>query len=262
MTADRIVLNPRALGPLGLIRELRRARRVGPGPETVFRLLRPFHGPGFDGLYARVMADETGRRILRAGRSLHPALLDLERLRGLPEDTLGRVYARFMDDNAIDIVSFAEASLEHMRREDYATDEAWTLANRLRDIHELVHVVSGYGTDELGEMCELAFNAHEDPRHAASRIAIRVNCAGFRRRGFTHAEAEIDEAYRRGNRAGLMVGADWEAMLDWPLAEVRRVLSIDPPRSYAPIPPTGEAPQPGDLLRAIRIRLEPPRRAA
>ncbi len=221
MSTKSVVVNPRKLGPLGFVREVVRARRVGPGPETVFRLLRPFHGPEFDAIYDRVMADETGRRILREGRSLHPVLLDFDRLRSLSSGTVGYEYVCFMEANEIDIVSFAEASLRHMAREDYANEEAWALANRLRDIHEIVHVISGYGTDVLGEMCELAFKIREDPRPRAARFAIRVNVANFRRNRSRHAEAAIGQAFQRGCRVGLMVGADWEAMMDWQLALIR-----------------------------------------
>lgn len=258
MSRTRVVLNPRSLGPLGLLRELTRARRAGPGPETVFRLLRPFHGPQLDSIFARCMGDPTARRILEQGRSLHPVLLDADRLRGLADGTLGREYLRFMEANQIDIVSFAEASWKYMLREDYASEEAWTLANRLRDIHEIVHVISGYGTDVLGEMCELVFNLQEDPRPRATWIAVRANIAAFRRLGALHAEDAIRHAYRRGQRAGLMVGADWEAMLDWPLERVRETLGIDPPAPYAPVPATGEPdlppPHPRDLLSLPFIR--------
>jgi len=137
-------------------------------PEAVFRRSRPFHGPRFDAVYAQVMGDETGRRILREGRSLLPVLLDRDRLRSLPGGSLGGEYVRFVEENEVDVVGFAEASLRHMAREDYATDEAWALANRMRDVHDLVHVVSGYGTDLLGEMCTLAFGIRQDPRSTAA----------------------------------------------------------------------------------------------
>jgi len=54
MRNQSVVLNPRNLGVLGLVREAARARRVGPTPETVFRLFRPFHGPALDEIYERV----------------------------------------------------------------------------------------------------------------------------------------------------------------------------------------------------------------
>ena len=262
MTTKSVVVNPRKLGPLGFVREVVRARRVGPGPETVFRLFRPFHGPEFDAIYDRVMADETGRRILREGRSLHPVLLDFDRLRSLSSGTLGYEYACFMEANEIDIVSFAEASLRHMVREDYANDEAWALANRLRDIHEIVHVISGYGTDVLGEMCEIAFNIREDPRPRAACFAIRTNVSNFRRNGYRHAEAAIGQAFQRGRCVSLMVGADWEAMMDWQLDDIRARLGISKPPSYEPIPPTGESPALIDLLRAAFGRTPDGRLAA
>ncbi len=124
----------------------------------------------------------------------------------------------------------------------------------MRDIHEIVHVISGYGTDVLGEMCELAFNSREGPRPKATKFAIRVNVSNFRRHGYRHAEAAIQEAFRRGRRAGLMVGSDWEAMMDWRLEDVRVNLGISEPPPYRPIPAPGEAdlPRPAitDLIRA------------
>ncbi|MGH0033332.1 MAG: Coq4 family protein [Myxococcota bacterium] len=254
MRTGSVVVDRKRLGPVGFVREVVRARRTGPEPETVFRLLRPFHGPQLDTIYDRVMADPTGRRLLREGHSLQPLLLDLPRLRALPDGTLGREYARFMDDNGIDIVSFAEASLRHMKRSDYANDETWTLVNRARDIHEIVHVVSGYGTDVLGEMCEIAFNIEDDPRPKAARFAIRVNAAMFRRHGYDHGDAAIAEAFERGAKMGLTVAVDWEALLEEPLDAVRAGLGIEPPRLYRPIPPPGEpefgTPAFSDLLHA------------
>lgn len=258
MASESILVNPRKLGLRDFFREMAHAQRAGPVPETVFRLFRPFHGPQLDAIYRRVMADPTGRRILREGRSLQPVLTDLDRLRGLPEGTLGNAYARFMDDNGIDIVSFAEASLRHMAREDYSTDEAWSLVNRMRDTHEIVHLVSGYGTDQLGEMCQLAFILDEDPRPRATRFIIRANLVEFRRQGFRHAEATITEAFRRGRaRTALLLAVDWECLLDRRLDDVRARLGIPPPPAYPPIAPIGESPRPTDLLRAALFTRDP-----
>lgn len=258
MSPESVVVNPRRLGPAGWLREIAFAARNGPEPETVFRLLRPFHGPEFDAIYARCRADPTARRLLAAGRSLQPALLDFERLRALPVGTLGREYLRFVEDNGLDIVSFAEASLRHMAREDYATEDAWVLANRMRDIHELIHVVSGYGTDVLGEMCELVFNLREDPRPKAAWFAVRTNIAKFRRMGASHAEGAIRTAAERGRRTHLLVGADWEGLLDRPLVEVRQELGVSPPPDYVPVlsPADGPPPPPGprDLVAALFVR--------
>lgn len=44
------------------------------------------------------------------------------------------------------------ASEEIPRGVGLSADEQW-LANRLRDIHDLQHVLTGYGPDPLGELC-------------------------------------------------------------------------------------------------------------
>ena len=122
------------------------------------------------------------------------------------------------------------------------------------DIHELVHVASGYGTDELGEMCVLAFANRESSRPKAIRFAIRINVARFRRHGFEHAETVIAKAFRRGAHARSMISADWEAMMDWQLDDVRAHLGVSEPPHYEPILPTGEAPGFADLVRGVFTR--------
>ena len=189
--------------------------------------------------------------LLQKGRSLHPVLLDFDAMRAMPEGSLGRAYVEFMESNAIDIVSFAEASFKNMKREDYANGSAWAMANRLRDIHEIVHVLSGYGTDVLGEMCELVFNLDEDPRPQAVRFVVRMNLIKFEEAGHAHARAAIAEACARGKKAGVLVGQDWAEMLKGDLEDVRKHLGIEPPVEYRPIDFQESPPTPSLMLRAL-----------
>ncbi len=260
--SSSIVVNPRKLGLRGWIqvgRMLTRARRQGGAvevdPEVVFIVIRPFHGPELDAIYERCMADPDARRVLEHDESLHPLLGDLPRLRALADGTVGREYARLMGDDGLDMVAFAEASWRHMERADYAHEGAWRLANRLRDAHELVHVLSGYGTDVLGEMAELAFNVQEDPRPKGSAFAIRANSQVFDRIGARHARPVIRDAYARGRGIGIVACADWNELVTWPVDEVRAKLGISPPPSYTPIakgrePGRWSPPGPRDLVGA------------
>ena len=45
-------------------------------------------------------------------------------------------------------------------------DERW-MGERLRDIHDLFHVITGYGRDALGELCLLAFTNAQHYRSKA-----------------------------------------------------------------------------------------------
>ena len=157
----RVICNHRRLGPLQFLRSyqaLRKARATG-DPEIVLRFMRPFHTRQFERTYSRVVSDPVGRRLLDEQRSLLPVLSNLELLQALPEGSLGREYARFMAEEELSVTDFAEASLASMNESDYEDRRAWILAQRLRDMHDLIHVVSGYGRDLLGEMAVLSFSS-------------------------------------------------------------------------------------------------------
>ena len=108
MRRASVIRNRRRFGPLKLLRsfrELRKARATG-DPRVVLRFMRPFHTRQFERTFFRVLADPAGRRLLEEERSLLPVLSDLASLRALPEGSLGREYARFMEDEELSITRF------------------------------------------------------------------------------------------------------------------------------------------------------------
>jgi ubiquinone biosynthesis protein COQ4 len=68
--------------------------------------------------------------------------LDLGALERLPEGTLGREFARYFRDNKI---SPFETTFEIKNDIDF-------IGKRYRETHDLLHVLTGYGTDVVGEM--------------------------------------------------------------------------------------------------------------
>ena len=231
--------NRRRLGPLQLLRafqQLRRARATG-DPKVVLHFMRPFHTRQFERTFLRVLADPVGRRLLDKGRALLPVLSDLEALRALPEGSLGREYARFMDEEELSVTDFADASLASMAELDYADRRAWVLAERLRDMHDLVHVVSGYGRDLLGEMAVLSFSSASRGRGANLRLSFILRLARwkFARSGRPDAAAVLRAAAERGARAAFLPAIEWEQLLPLPLPPLRERLGISPPPVYEPV---------------------------
>ena len=53
--------------------------------------------------------------------------------------------------------------------------------------------------------------------------------------GHGHAPKAMWQGYLRGRRAGLLPAADWEALLELPLDDVRRRLGIDDPPDYGEV---------------------------
>ena len=239
MSTARVIRDRRRFGPLGLLRayrDLREARATG-DPRRVLRFMRPFHTRQFERTFARVLADPDGRRLLEADRSLLPVLSDLASLRALPEGTLGREYARFMENEELSMAAFAEASLASMSERDYADPRAWTLAQRMRDMHDLIHVVSGYGRDLLGEMAVLSFSSARRGRGENYRLSCVLRLARWRfvRSGRPDAARVLQDAELRGARAALLPAVEWESLLPLPLELVRERLGVSPPPSYQPI---------------------------
>jgi ubiquinone biosynthesis protein COQ4 len=239
MSHGQVIRNRRRLGPLKLLRsyqDLRRARATG-DPRVVLRFMRPFHTRQFERTFDRVIADPEGRRLLEEDRSLLPVLSDLASLRALPDGSLGREYARFMENEELSIQQFAEASLASMSRADYADPRAWTLAQRMRDMHDLIHVVSGYGRDLLGEMAVLSFSSARRARGENYRLSFVLRLARWRfvRSGRPDAAGVLQDAELRGARAALLPAVEWENLLPLPLARVRERLGVSPPPVYQPI---------------------------
>ena len=85
---------------------------------------------------------EEGRRMLSERPSLQGNTLDLGALERLPEGTLGHEFARYFRDNKI---SPFETTLELKTDIDF-------IAKRYRETHDLLHLVTGYGTDVMGEI--------------------------------------------------------------------------------------------------------------
>jgi ubiquinone biosynthesis protein COQ4 len=234
-----VIRDRRRLGPLAFLRSyraLRRARATG-DPRVVFRFMRPFHTRQFERTFLRVLADPVGRRLLDEERSLLPVLSDLQSLRALPEGSLGREYARFMEDEELSVTDFAEASLASMSELDYRDRRAWTLAQRMRDMHDLIHVVSGYGRDLLGEMAVLSFSSGRPERGENVRLSFVLRLAGWKfvRSGRPDAAGVLRAARERGGRAAFLPAVEWERLLPLPVPEVRERLGVSPPPAYEPI---------------------------
>jgi ubiquinone biosynthesis protein COQ4 len=93
-------------------------------------------------LVQRLQRGEEGRRMLSARPSLQGKELDLDALERLPAGTLGHAFARYFRDNKI---SPFETTLELRNDIDF-------ISKRYRETHDLLHVLTGYGTDVVGEM--------------------------------------------------------------------------------------------------------------
>jgi ubiquinone biosynthesis protein COQ4 len=222
------------LHPVTAFRAVRRLMG-NPGDTTqVFVILRAMRGTSAARAYRRFRDSPTGVRILAERRDLLEALGDT-RLAPLPEGTLGYAYRGFMRAESLSAMGLIEAA-------ESVDDEGWPpeaerLRARMRVMHDLTHVVTGYGRDPFGELCLLAF-MHAQMRHAGMALIVGMGMLRILRKKQRFAAlAALREARRHGRKARWLAEQDWEALLEQPLDAARRALRIDPPARYAALVP-------------------------
>lgn len=146
------VIDPKVLflrGDASLFTRLRVARQclevlkrdpTNPTAGQTFNL--SLNGNRYASLVQQLQRSNEGRRMLSERPSLQGKELDLAALERLPEGTLGHELARYFRDNTI---SPFETTLEIKDSIDF-------LSKRYRETHDLLHVLTGYATDVMGEM--------------------------------------------------------------------------------------------------------------
>ena len=107
---------------------------------------------------------------------------------------------------------------------------------RLRDMHDLWHVTTGYGRDALGELSLLAFTYAQEKNRGIGAIVLY----GYRIMGKVTKELNfkidlrevVKEGYKLGKEASFWATADWENLLEKPITEVRSILKAGKPELY------------------------------
>ncbi|MFW6066931.1 MAG: Coq4 family protein [Myxococcota bacterium] len=222
------------LSPIRPVEAARAFRTLLDDPNDtgqVFRMVRALSGPQPAWLLWRFRHHPDGARLLRDRPALLPRLLDREALRRLPEGTLGRAYAAFCEAEGITADGLIAASEAAPIPLDPATSDLAFMHHRLRDSHDLWHVVTGYRGDLIGEPALLGFTFAQT-RHPG--LALIAAGAWHRLAEFPDRR-QIPHGFARGRRAAWLPPVPWEDLLDRPLEEVRRTLRIDPPPTYTDV---------------------------
>ncbi|MFZ6181519.1 Coq4 family protein [Nannocystis pusilla] len=161
---------------------------------------------------ARAWRDsEAGRRLLAERPTLQGRELDLEALARLPAGTLGREFVRYFQANGIEpfVTAFpVENDLDY-------------LGKRYRETHDLFHVITGYATDELGEMELQAFVLGNLGLPSAALVLVFSTALRVRRdgvRGLGAYFARLRAAYGRGRRSRELLSVAYETLWEQPVA--------------------------------------------
>jgi len=196
--------------------------------DEVFEIIDALAGESFERNFQRFRTDPAGARLLLERPDLLAALSDRAALRAMPAGSLGRAYAQFMDGAQLDPRALVDADREvearHPRQEPADADRQY-YGDRLRDMHDLWHVLTEYGRDEAGEAANLAFTLAQIPNFGVALIVFAAAVIGTREPSLAWSRY-LYRAWRRGRATPWLAVARYEELLPLPLAEVREKLGM------------------------------------
>lgn len=220
------------MNPITTLRVLRSFWLLSQDPnrlEQVFAIADRGENPAIlREIAAFVSKDPQGARALRECPRVGE--LDLQKLKTLPEGTLGREFADHMIANGLDPKAIPVPEIE--------PGELRYIKAHLRETHDVWHVVTGFHTDVAGEIGLQAFYLAQLPSRL-SAILISMAFLHLATKNIGPRDVlmgEIMRGWALGKRAKMFFGFDWAKHWSTPLADVRRMLDVDTGIHEVPLP--------------------------
>lgn len=206
--------------------------------RQVFEVVQALAGGAGKRLFTRFITTPYGRRVVTEPVRLEEILSDRDRLRAMPEGSLGRAYLAFMEgenltpDGLLDAAE--EAGIDY--RGETQFEQFRRMFLHISISHDLWHVLTGYGRDALGELCNLVFTR----KQTRNPGLVLINRVGMIAQKLSQPKAPVmecvEEAARLGRSVDFLLQQDVEALLPRQLDEVRRTLNFFAPSVYQSVP--------------------------
>ena len=209
------------------LRALRHLLADNNDTAQVFEIMRALNGRSNARNYQRLLTTREGGRIAFERLELADLLMDEAWLDALPAGSVGATYRDFVRAERLSAEGLAQVSRQRLSQIEEAHPYAW-FGRRTRDIHDVWHVLSGYGRDPLGEACLVAFSYAQTKGLGWALIALG---AALRSRSGPVRRA-IWQGFRRGRASAWLLGEDYARLLREPLDVAQRRLGITPPTAY------------------------------
>lgn len=206
--------------------------------RQVFEAVSALSGANGKRLFKRFTSTSYGRRVVSDPVRLEKILTDRDALRALPEGSVGRAYLDFMEGEnltADGLIDAAEEAGIDFRGETQFEDYR-RLFLHLDVSHDLWHVLTGYGRDALGELCNLAYTRAQT-RNPGFRLIIFIGLIAQKiEQPFAPLMKAVAEGARIGRNAKWILEHDVEELLKLPLDEARARLNMARPEIYNGVP--------------------------
>jgi ubiquinone biosynthesis protein COQ4 len=210
---------------------IRKLMANGDDTTQVFRIMRALNVGNAPMNYARLIATEEGGRLAYERTELAQRFTDKAFVAQFAPGTVGAAYRDFLETTGYSADGLAEVSRIN-REEDMIHPYAW-FGRRVRDTHDIWHVLTGYKADEsLGEACLVAFSYAQVGGLGWAFIAGAASLKSLKITGNRLFAKAVWEGYAHGKRAKWISGEDYEKLLAEPIDAARARLGIAEPVAY------------------------------
>ena len=174
-----------------------------------------------------------GQRFLRDGVDIPAALDDHARWADLPANSVAQKYIAFMKREGLSAQGLVDESHRWEPAEKRPNDLTQWYFDRLRDTHDLFHVLTGYGRDAIGEASLLGFSYEQNHNPGVIFIAY-AGARQIKKVSGTSAPiyAAVREGQRLGKAAAKLAHQDVEALMREDIGDARMRLNIGRPDTY------------------------------
>ena len=143
-------LRPQRLEPLRALRAFRKLIRNKEDTTQVFEIMRALSGRSISRGYNRMLKTLEGGRQAFLREELAHKLDDPVWLSRFEPGSVGAAYRAFREARGFTAEGLADEARKVAPLVDAQHPVIW-YSRRIRDVHDVWHVLTGYGTDALGE---------------------------------------------------------------------------------------------------------------
>ncbi|NNE59087.1 MAG: hypothetical protein HKN36_13350 [Hellea sp.] len=224
---------PSRIRPIKAIGHMRKLLRDNEDTEQVFHIMDALNGNNMVRKLGAFAKTEKGAACLKRKCELPEILDDHATLKGLPDGTVGRAYVAFMEREGLTAAGLVEESEKWFEGQERFEDDFDFYGRRMRDTHDLLHVLTGYGRDQLGETSVLAFS-HAHNGGFGNLFIAYIGARDLAKKAPKSARImdSVREARKHGRESLPLMPEDIVALLREPLESARKRLNFQVPKAY------------------------------
>ena len=201
--------------------------------EQVFHIIEATKGRRSHAQARDFIRSPEGQRFLAEGVDIPAMLDDHARWADCAPNSVAAHYIAFMKREGLSAAGLVAESHRWAPPESLPRDQTQWYFDRLRDTHDLFHVLTGYGRDALGEVSLLGFSYEQNHNTGILFIAY-AGARQIKKVSGTKAPlfAAIKEGRKLGRAAAKIAHQDIAALMREDITEARARLGIGRPENY------------------------------